>query len=399
MTDLLSAPHRAPGQARPGGRHRRPLAVDAALAALSAAGLPLVALELVVLLAWATDARTAASARAAARVAASAFLLAHRVRLEVPGGALGVPLLGLALAPALLLARTGRVLARARGVRGLRGAAGLAAATGAAYAGVLGLVALLAGGSTVRPSVLGALLAGAVTGTGATAAGVLTGPARTAVAARLPQPARWVLAGALAGAVAVLGAGALLAGAALASHAASADALTRLLGPGPVGGVALFLLELALVPTAALYAAAVLAGPGFVVGQGTAVSVVAAHLGAQPALPLLAALPPDGPMPLPVRLLPLVVVLAGGVAGLVVVRRSTGRLGWLAAAGWAAAAAGGAAGLLSLGWALGDGAAGPARMALVGASVVRAGPAALGELTVGATAAAAALSWWRSRRG
>ncbi|MFC7162645.1 DUF6350 family protein [Aquipuribacter hungaricus] len=113
-------------------------------------------------------------------------------------------------------------------------------------------------------------------------------------------------------------AGWLLGGAVLLSAALLLDLTTvgqvqTSLAPGLGGGLALLLLQLVFLPTAVLWAAAVLAGPGTWVGAG--------HVGPGgsgvvdvPAVPLLAALPSPGELPLWAFLAPAAVVAAGALA-------------------------------------------------------------------------------------
>lgn len=85
------------------------------------------------------------------------------------------------------------------------------------------------------------------------------------------------------------------------------------LDAGIWGGIALTLVQLGLIPNGALWALAWTTGAGFAVGEGTVFSPLGNHAGEVPALPLLAALPPDlGPTGWVVLLLP---VLAGVLAG------------------------------------------------------------------------------------
>ncbi|TFC35362.1 DUF6350 family protein [Cryobacterium sp. TMT2-42-4] len=60
---------------------------------------------------------------------------------------------------------------------------------------------------------------------------------------------------------------------------------------GVLGGIALTLLQLALIPNLVIWAAAWFAGPGIAVGVGTSVSPVGTSLGAVPGLPILGVLP------------------------------------------------------------------------------------------------------------
>ncbi|WP_261165239.1 DUF6350 family protein [Microbacterium sp. Marseille-Q6965] len=80
-----------------------------------------------------------------------------------------------------------------------------------------------------------------------------------------------------------------------------------------LGAAALTLAHLAYLPTALVWAAAWIAGPGFAVGTGTTVSPAGADVGVVPALPLFGLLPEDGAAPL--LLVVLVPVALGALAG------------------------------------------------------------------------------------
>jgi hypothetical protein len=81
---------------------------------------------------------------------------------------------------------------------------------------------------------------------------------------------------------------------------------------GP-GEFSMTLLSVLFVPNAVCFAASYIAGPGFAIGSGTAVSYSGAHLGAMPTFPLLAAVP-SGPAPWQIRVFFVAVILAAGVA-------------------------------------------------------------------------------------
>ncbi len=193
-----------------------------------------------------------------------------------------------------------------------------------------------------------------------------------------------------AAAVAVLlAAGALLAGTALALSVPDAAEVARAGAPGVVGGTALLLLSLSLVPNAVVWAASWWAGPGFAVGAGTAVGPFAHDLGAVPALPLLAALPGGG-VPLGVGLAALLVPLgAGAVAGLLVGRGGSTRP--VRDAALCGPLAGVVVGLLA--W-LSSGSAGGARMSELGPSAWQTALAVAAEVAAGA----ALVAWLRARR-
>jgi hypothetical protein len=396
MTDTLSRPARSTGgrPSAPARTPRRPLEAGVTGAAWAVCA-GLVAVALPVLLVWTADARSGSDAGAALRAAAQVWLVAHGVGLAVPGGSFGLLPLGLLLLPFALLLRAGGHGARECGVTGLREAAALAVAVAVPYGVFTAIVAAAAATSTVRPVAWQALLCGCVVGGLGGFAGAVRGAGLApAVLPALPdRAARLVVA--TAGSLAVLfGMGALLSGGSLLAHLGRAGDLSAATAPGRVGGVALLLLGLVLVPNAAVWGASWLAGPGFHVGVGTAVGPYGTTLGPVPSLPLLAALP--GPVPAWLGLFGMCVVLgAGALAGVLVVRRLD-RPSWQVACR-EAALVGPCAGALAAcaGW-LAGGPVGGARLTDVGPSPWQLGLAVALQVAAGA-AAAAALAARRAR--
>jgi hypothetical protein len=137
------------------------------------------------------------------------------------------------------------------------------------------------------------------------------------------------------------------------------------LDSGPVGGSALILLCLALIPNLLAWSVAYVAGAGFAVGAGTRFSPLEVAGGTEPALPVFAFLPTTGPPAWLVVVLA-VPVVAGAIAGWWLSSRM--RLDWwqalLAALGSALLAGAALAGLT----ALAGGSIGPGRMEQVGAA-------------------------------
>jgi hypothetical protein len=383
MTETLTRPPRGTTAPAPA---RQPLEAGITAAAWSV-GAGLIAIAVPVLLVWAADARTGAGAGEAMRTAGQAWLVAHGVSLRVPAGTLGLAPLGLVLLPLALLVRAGGHTARECRVVRLREALVLAGAVAAPYAVLSAVVAALSRTAAVQPVAWQALLGGLLVG----GTGSLLGAMRAAhlwptVPPLVGERAVRLAVGTTAALGVLLGAGALLTAVSLLLHLGRARDLTASTAPGAVGGVALLVLGLLLVPNAAVWGASWLAGPGFAVGVGTSVGPLGTDLGPVPALPLLAALP--GPIPLAVGALALLVPVAGGaLAGLFVVRR-------LSAPSWTdacreAALVGPCAGVVAaLGCWLAGGPAGGARLTEVGPSPWQVGLAVAAEVAVGAAAAA-----------
>jgi len=399
VTSTLARPTAVPA----GRPDRRSLALAGLRAAGWAAAAGLLAVGLPVLVVWGTDARGTAGIGAALRAAGQVFVVANGGSLDLPQGRLGLVPLGLVALPGVLLGCAGRQAARRTGARSLRAATTVAAMVAMPYAGLVagvlmtvmatgpaGSAATSAAATVGRALLAAAVVAGLGAGVGAVAGGTGVAGLRTALGSAL-TPATRTLAASSAGALAVLlAAGALLVGAALAASGQEAASVAVATSPGPVGGVGLLLLGLALVPNAVVWGASWLAGPGFAVGTGTSVGPFGYELGPVPALPLFAALPSGAPpraLAVGVLVVPLV---AGAFAGWLTHQRS-GR--WPPSRATAAAALTGpvvgfAMAVLA---ALSGGPAGGVRLAAVGPSPWRVGLAVTIAVAVGAAATAAGL--------
>lgn len=206
-----------------------------------------------------------------------------------------------------------------------------------------------------------------------------------------PQP--WLAAGGAAiraglGTVAtVVAAAALVTTAALVLGYGQIIALYESVQAGVLGGVALTVAQLAVLPTIVLWAAAWLVGPGFAVGAGSTVSPIAVTLGPLPSVPVLGALPAE-PSALGFVTL-LVPLLAAFIAGIAVRPQLTAALGGAPLRFWAVGSAAVAA--LVAGLAMGflafiaAGSAGPGRLAEVGPDPVAVGVWMLVETLIGVT--------------
>lgn len=379
----LPRPPLPPGSPPPSPlRAGLPAALWALGAGLACAGLP-------ALLVWAADSRSSSPATTALRGAAQVWLAAHGVPFALPAGRLSFVVLGLLLLPLVLLVRAGGLAARQVPVDTLREAGAVTAGVAGPYALVAALVAALARGDGVRPSVPGALLCASVLALVGAGTGVLrTSGLDAGLRARVPALARRLAPPAVAAVLVVLSAGALLAGLRLALALGEARALADRLVPGLVGGVALLLVCVVLVPTAVVWAATWWVGPGFGVGAGTAVGPFSTRVGPLPDLPLLAALP-SGPLPVAVAVLGLLVPLAAGVlAGRMVVRSGTATP--LREAALSGPVAGALLGVLAL---LCTGSVGGGRLRAVGPSAWQVALALALEVALPAVLTA----WWATR--
>jgi hypothetical protein len=240
----------------------------------------------------------------------------------------------------------------------------------ASYAGVcLALVPVSRLGTTSARPVPTALAAFLLFGCVAVAASV--GPA-------LPAHVRAGVRGAGAGLAVYVGAGALLVGGSLVMHASEVMRLSRQLGGG-LSGLPVLVLGILCAPNAAVAGAAYLAGPGFAVGTGTAVTAFSNSHGVLPAFPLLAALPTgDGANAVVLSWMVISLLGAGWVAAQVAGHAEGVR-------GVAVAVAVAGCGMALLAW-VGGGAIGSGRLSAIGASPWQAGLTVAGEMAAVALA-------------
>ena len=396
MTDLLRRPSRE--AAAPDRRHGWRSLWLPALAGLGAAVAGLLVLAALVLAAWGGEAGTGGSAPDALRTAGQVWLFAHHSSVRTSLGAVVLVPLGLLAVPVALLIRAGSFVAHRVEIRGVGDAGRAVLVLAVSYAACAAAVGVAARGGTNHVDPAYAVLATLVVATLASSVGMARGAALGgALTGRLPAGSGPVGRAAAVVVATLLGGGALLAATALSLHAARFSALTRALGPGVAGGILLIVLGLLFVPNAAVWAAAYLAGPGFAVGAGTAVSVFGVTVGPVPAFPLLAALPQTPDVPAVHWIAPAVPVVAGVLAARLLARGLAGTrlVPLLGRAVVTGAVAGGLfAGLAALsGGQVGDG-----RLSAVGPSAWQAGTAVAVETAVIAGIAALLIRWRQRRR-
>lgn len=200
-----------------------------------------------------------------------------------------IALLGFALLTALLGVRAGARIAQTGHV--ILGSAVLVLAGGAAaFAATVSALHVDA-----RPSLWqGTLLPTLALALGA-AVGILQ--ARRPRPARLDPVLRAAVGGALrAGVAAValtLGVSAIVVALLIVGHYGELIRLYEALHTGVVGGLALTLGQLALLPDVVVWAASWFVGPGFALGTGSHVSPLGTAVGPVPAIPLLGAIPTE----------------------------------------------------------------------------------------------------------
>lgn len=169
------------------------------------------------------------------------------------------------------------------------------------------------------------------------------------------------------------------------------------LGPGWIGGFVLTLGQLLYLPTAAAWAVAFAAGPGFSVGSGTAVTIRGSEGGALPLVPMFGALPDPGPISYWALLVLLVPVCVGISVGWMAVRSLPRLTSWKRRAAAVAASCGSTGLAWTLLFVLCSGPLGDDRLRHVGVAALPAGAALTAELLLGGLLALAA-SGLRVRR-
>ena len=342
----------------------------------------LVAVEVVAVLVWAVDRHSASSAAQATRVGIAVWLTGLHARVHAGAAVVGIAPLGLTLLTGLLVARAAATVVRTRAaertaasfapIEALRVTTAVAVPFGVICAFAAGLSAT----PTLHPSTPTALLGGIALGGVSAACG-----ARRALGPLGADISDGVRAATRAGTVALLVLTAVSAASAVLSFARHGTQIThveRALSAGWLGGIAITLLQVALLPNVVIASLAWWVGPGFVVGSGNTVSPTHVHVGQLPALPMLAALP--GPHP-PGLIVIAVPIVCGAIAGAIVRRDAVSLGGTCARALGAGACAGTLAGLLA---ALAGGPAGPGRMLTVGPCAWQVGLLLAAEVAGGA---------------
>jgi hypothetical protein len=409
VMEMLRAGTSSTGDGPGSAVHRRALVAGALAAAGSAAVFVLPAL-----LVWVAASESTVSWTTSLGVGASLWLLAGGAHLVLGAAHVTVvPLLGLALSVGIGVwsaTRAAREAAEARTIRLARdtlhrplAAALLAWALGYAACALLWVgVAFLAG---PHPVVWTLVLPVLVVPAGSAALALqrllkgrpeLAGPGLRRPA-WLPDAVRRALRPGLEGAGLLLGAGTLICLVLLVLRFGEVRHLQGELGPGLVGGVALTLAQVAVLPNLALWAVSFVAGTGFSAVEGASATWTGSRTSLLQIVPAFGALPQPGAFP---GWLPLVALLPVAVGAFVGWRslRSVARLSTertkVTVTGTAVVLAAGAIGLLDV---LGGGSLGTERLSDIGAPAGAMTLALLVELALGA---ALVLVWdrWKLRR-
>lgn len=185
--------------------------------------------------------------------------------------------------------------------------------------------------------------------------------------------------------VAVVGASALALAVTTLLRGGEVVALFQAARVDALGATVMTLGQLVYLPTMIVWAASWLAGPGFAVGAGTAVSPAGTQLGVVPGIPVFGLLPENGSFWM--LIVVLIPVAAGAFAGWAVRSRLVWEgtpLGMPQRAVIAVGIAGVSAGIAGLAAALANGSIGPGRLAVVGPAVVPFALALGTEILIGA---------------
>jgi hypothetical protein len=405
MTDLLTRHLRPSTSGRAGhvalGRPRgRPLALNAAVAAVAAVGSGLALCWLVALVGWfGSDGGAHGRSTAALSVGSGAWLVSHGADVHLDGAVVTAVPLGLTVLFLWIAYRAARWAGATSEVEDLWSLGLAAVVMGGTYGCLALATAVVATGTRAAPDPIGAFLGGAAVGTAAGVAGLVVGAdLRSELRALLPGHARAVLFGGFVGVTSLWAAGALLAALAVAWRGESvANVLSRLHVDAADGFFSL-LVVVALAPNLAAWGASYLLGGGFALGTGTVVSPTEVVLGPVPAVPVLAAVPDAGPAPAWALGVVAVPVVCGLLVGWAVTRRFPTR-SYRLATGRACGAALLAASALTLLAAWSGGAIGGGRMQQIGPGLGAFFLMAVLTLVGGALAASAGRVWWQDRRG
>ena len=382
-----------------------PLRWRSAVSGGSAALMSMMTIALPALLAWVASSESTVDWTRALSVGSSAWLLAHGAQLS--SGPATISLMPMLLTAITLVVAT---IAARRIVRQLdagrprrfkrwgglrRDVADAGIAFVSSYAAVGLVVALATSGQPLRASVWGSVVGTAVVGAVSmlvalalefrgeigSVAPDLTG----ALEARVSILVRRAIRPGLWGALAIFGAGLALALVVVVVHLDRIGRLYDTLGADAVGMSVLSLGQVMVLPNVALWAASWMAGPGFGVGEGSAITWSHSSPGLLPLIPGLGALPDPGPLPAGLWLTVLVPVAAGGLVGWRALREVARLSAWQVKARTAASACVVAALVLTAASALAGGSLGAVRLGWVGAPSLLFGVAVLGELLLGAS--------------
>lgn len=321
-----------------------PLVVSGAVAGGAAAVVSYLALAVVALGAWMLDPGGSQEWSQMLEVASGAWLAGMGLAPTIDGVIVSLLPWGFALVPAVALVGAGRWATEASAVARRMEALVVALSAAGVFAGVTALVAALAGNLDVSPA-----RAALVSGIASLVLTLATVTLRAGVLDSRAWP--WLVRDGLASAgvalTVLVAFSSLLLAVAVVTRVDDITALLVELDAGPSGFLLLLALTLGYLPIAIVWTMAYVIGPGVTIAVGAQVSPFAEPAtGSLPGFPLFAALPqspPPGAM-----LLPVLAIMAGAVAGLLLRRRGAAGLAGAGSAAFAAVVCGVA--LAALAW-------------------------------------------------
>lgn len=408
MTSLIARPDRAAPAGAADLRHRRPLALVTFAGGVFAAGATLLVCLALGVVGWfLTDAGSHGEPSDGLRVGALGWLTGHGSGVRVDGVPVTVVPLLVTLVCAWSVWRTGHRAGDAvsghgpdadaisDGERDWTVPVALACFT-LGYTGVTVVTAGLAGGAAA-PDTAAAVLWSVALATLVGGPALAVGSGRAAIwAAALPVTLRAAGRTCLRILLAYLFVSGVALLAALVLDLATAANLQSQLGLGTSETVMFLLATALLLPNAVLFAGSYLLGPGFTVGTGTLVTPTGVALGPLPMVPLLAALPDDGPAP---AWTPYLMALPPLVAAVVAARAHRAH----PTTRWEQGALRGCTGgvlagvLLGLLMTVGGGAVGPGRMSDVAPLAFDAMVHAITTFGLGGLVGGLLATWWHRR--
>lgn len=227
----------------------------------------------------------------ALRVGTRIWLLGNGVSVEFGNVPVTLVPWGVTALFGFVLSRSAGLAARQVGAEQRVGPGPIAVVTTAAYVLPVLAAAVLFGEPWLAPGHWAVVIAVLATAAAWGASRTL----RIGLTRRWPAWTRPLPRAVVAAQLALLVAGAAVLVTGLLVHLDRVTALSQALDTGVAGGIALLLLQLAFAPNALIWSGSYALGAGFTLGGGSVVAPAATTLGILPGLPLLGALPTNGP--------------------------------------------------------------------------------------------------------
>ena len=300
----------------------RSIAVVSVVAPLWAALLGLIVVGIPVVLGWVTSMTTTTTWGDVLHIIGVGWVVAHAVPFSVGTTTYSLLPLGLLVIPGVLLYHSGRWVARSARIATRSNALIAIALASLVYGIAVAVIAALSSFGEVAVLPARAGLTAFVVSALALGAGVLrdsgVGAQTLAAAGEVVRRGVGAFVVMLAGLVALA---VLLVVVAMVFSFGDVLAITNVLAPGIVGGLVLFVLQLAYLPVLGVWAIAFAAGPGFAIGPNVVLSPYAqvAAVTQLPPVPVLAALPETSSPVL--WFAPVLVLIVGSVAGVYLTTR------------------------------------------------------------------------------